>query len=43
MHGGIGVTDEFHMGFYLKRARAADVLLGDATFHLRRWAALSDY
>lgn len=43
MHGGIGVTDDFHMGFYFKRARAADVLFGDANFHLRRWAALSGY
>lgn len=43
MHGGIGVTDDFHMGFYFKRARAADVLFGDATFHLRRWAELSGY
>lgn len=43
MHGGIGVTDEFHIGLYLKRARAAEVLFGDATHHLRRWAALADY
>jgi len=43
MHGGIGVTDDFHIGFYFKRARAADVLFGDATHHLRRWAALSGY
>jgi len=43
MHGGIGVTDDFHIGFYFKRARAADVLFGDANFHLRRWAALSGY
>jgi alkylation response protein AidB-like acyl-CoA dehydrogenase len=43
MHGGIGVTDDFHIGFYFKRARAADVLFGDATQHQRRWAALSGY
>lgn len=43
MHGGIGVTDDFHMGFYFKRARAADVQFGDATHHLRRWAELSGY
>jgi acyl-CoA dehydrogenase len=43
MHGGIGVTDDFHMGFYFKRARAADVTFGDATWHLRRWASLSGY
>jgi alkylation response protein AidB-like acyl-CoA dehydrogenase len=43
MHGGIGVTDDFQVGFYFKRARAADVLFGDATYHLRRWAALAGY
>jgi alkylation response protein AidB-like acyl-CoA dehydrogenase len=43
MHGGIGVTDDFHIGLYLKRARAAEVLFGDATAHLRRWAALAGY
>jgi alkylation response protein AidB-like acyl-CoA dehydrogenase len=42
-HGGIGVTDEFQLGFYLKRARATDVLLGDPTWHLRRWASLGGY
>jgi len=43
MHGGIGVTDDFHIGFFFKRARAAEVLFGDATHHLRRWALLSGY
>jgi acyl-CoA dehydrogenase len=43
LHGGIGVTDDFHIGFFLKRARAADVQLGDAVHHQRRWAALSGY
>jgi len=43
MHGGIGVTDDFHIGLYLKRARATEGLFGDATFHLRRWAHLTGY
>jgi alkylation response protein AidB-like acyl-CoA dehydrogenase len=43
MHGGIGVTDDFHIGLYLKRARATEVLFGDATQHLRRWAQLAGY
>jgi acyl-CoA dehydrogenase len=43
MHGGIGVTDEHQLGFYLKRARAADVTFGDATWHCRRWAELGGY
>jgi acyl-CoA dehydrogenase len=43
MHGGIGVTDEFHIGFYLKRARVAELTLGDAAYHRRRWAELGGY
>lgn len=43
MHGGIGVTDEFHIGFYLKRARVAEMTFGDAAFHRKRWAELSGY
>jgi acyl-CoA dehydrogenase len=43
MHGGIGMTDEHDIGFYLKRARAAELSLGDAAFHRRRWAELSGY
>jgi acyl-CoA dehydrogenase len=43
MHGGIGVTDECHVGFYLKRARATELTFGDAAFHRRRWAEQSGY
>jgi len=43
MHGGIGMTDEHDIGFYLKRARAADELYGDADFHAGRIAALRGY
>jgi alkylation response protein AidB-like acyl-CoA dehydrogenase len=43
MHGGIGVTDEHDIGFFLKRARAAELSFGDAAFHRRRWAELSGY
>jgi alkylation response protein AidB-like acyl-CoA dehydrogenase len=38
MHGGIGVTDEFDMGLFAKRARAASDLLGDDYFHTERLA-----
>jgi alkylation response protein AidB-like acyl-CoA dehydrogenase len=41
MHGGIGMTDDFDLGFYLKRARAAAERLGDAAFHRERYAALN--
>ncbi len=43
MHGGIGMTDEFDIGFYIKRARVAQQFLGDAAFHRDRYAALSGF
>ena len=43
MHGGIGMTDEHDVGFYLKRARAAEILLGDAPYHRDRYAKLQSY
>ena len=43
MHGGIGMTDEHDVGFYLKRARAAEILLGDAPYHRDRFARLQAY
>jgi alkylation response protein AidB-like acyl-CoA dehydrogenase len=41
--GGVGMTDEYDVGFYLKRARAAELTFGDAAFHRRRWAELGGY
>ena len=43
MHGGIGMTDEFDIGFFLKRARVVQMLFGDRRFHLNRCAELSGY
>jgi alkylation response protein AidB-like acyl-CoA dehydrogenase len=43
MHGGIGMTDEHDVGFYMKRARAADTLFGDAAWHRARYAARHGY
>ena len=43
MHGGIGMTDEHDIGFFLKRARVAELTLGDANWHRDRWARLSGY
>ena len=43
MHGGIGMTDEFDIGLYLKRARADAVLLGDGAFHADRVATMLGY
>jgi acyl-CoA dehydrogenase len=43
MHGGIGVTDDLEIGFFLKRARVTMQLLGDTGFHRDRYASLSGY
>ena len=43
MHGGIGVTDEYDVGFYMKRARVAEVIFGGANFHQERYANLSNF
>lgn len=40
IHGGIGVTDEFDAGLYLKRARAAEFAFGNPSFHRDRYARL---
>jgi alkylation response protein AidB-like acyl-CoA dehydrogenase len=40
IHGGIGMTDEFDAGFYLKRARALETLYGNQAFHRDRYARL---
>ncbi|MEM8768606.1 MAG: acyl-CoA dehydrogenase family protein, partial [Pseudomonadota bacterium] len=37
MHGGIGMTDEFDAGFFLKRARATEATFGGQSFHRRRY------
>ena len=43
MHGGIGMTDEFDLGLYMKRARTLQELLGDAAAQMDRAASLSGY
>jgi alkylation response protein AidB-like acyl-CoA dehydrogenase len=43
MHGGIGVTDEHDIGFYMKRAHAAYMTFGKPSQHRQRWAELHGY
>ena len=43
MHGGVGMTDAFDIGLFMKRARVAQELFGDARFHADRLAKLRDY
>jgi alkylation response protein AidB-like acyl-CoA dehydrogenase len=43
MHGGIGMTDEYDIGFYMKRARVLAELFGDTNFHADRLARAAGY
>ncbi len=40
IHGGIGMTDEYDAGLFLKRARAAEATYGNQSFHRDRYATL---
>lgn len=43
MHGGVGMTDAFDVGLYMKRVRVLNELLGDAGFHSERLARAQGY
>ena len=43
MHGGIGMTDEYDIGLYMKRDRALAEFMGDQYYHADRVAKLSGY
>ena len=43
MHGGIGVTDEYDLGFYLKRSRVVEQIFGCSKFHTERYANISGF
>ena len=43
MHGGIGMTDEHDIGFFLKRARVVQHCFGDYSYHLDRFARLNGF
>jgi len=43
MHGGIGMTDEFDIGFFLKRAAVTEQTYGDVNFHRSRYGDLEGY
>ena len=43
MHGGIGMTDEFDVGFFMKRVRVGQELFGDTNFHADRIARFNHY
>jgi alkylation response protein AidB-like acyl-CoA dehydrogenase len=43
MHGGMGMTDAFDIGFFMKRARVCQELFGDSNFHADQLARLKSY
>lgn len=43
MHGGIGMTDEFEIGFFIKRAAVSEQTFGDVNFHRNRYGELEGY
>ena len=43
MHGGIGMTDEFDIGFFIKRAAITEQTFGDVNFHRNRYGELEGY
>src|SRR3954470_12107159 len=43
MHGGMGMTDQFDIGFFMKRARVCQELFGDSNFHADQLARAKSY
>ena len=43
MHGGMGMTDQFDIGFFMKRARVCQELFGDANYHTEQLARARGY
>jgi alkylation response protein AidB-like acyl-CoA dehydrogenase len=43
MYGGIGMTDDEEIGFFMKRARVAAQQYGSFSYHVDRFATLSGY
>jgi alkylation response protein AidB-like acyl-CoA dehydrogenase len=43
MHGGIGMTDEYDIGLYMKRDRALNELFGDPAYHTDKLARMKGY
>ena len=38
MHGGVGMTDEYDIGLFMKRIRVLQELMGDAHYHMNAFA-----
>ncbi len=43
MHGGVGMTDEYDIGLYMKRDRGLQEFMGDANYHTNLVAEMHGY
>jgi alkylation response protein AidB-like acyl-CoA dehydrogenase len=43
MHGGMCMTDQFDIGFFMKRARVCQELFGDSNYHADQLARMKSY
>lgn len=43
MHGGVGMTDEYDIGLFMKRIRVLQELFGDASYHMNKVALSNEY
>jgi alkylation response protein AidB-like acyl-CoA dehydrogenase len=43
LHGGVGMTDEYDIGLYMKRDRSLNEFFGDTYFHADRVATMNGY
>jgi alkylation response protein AidB-like acyl-CoA dehydrogenase len=43
MHGGVGMTDDYDVGLFLKRARVQEQAFGGQAFLRDRYAALAGF
>ena len=43
MHGGVGMTDEYDIGLFMKRIRVLQELMGDAHYHMNNFAETKQY
>ena len=43
MHGGVGMTDEYDIGLFMKRIRVLQELFGDAHYHMNQFALANKF
>jgi len=43
MHGGVGMTDEYDIGLFMKRIRVLQELFGDTHYHMNQFAVANNF